>query len=101
VNDAQRVLKWGVLSTARINEEVLPGLLQSRRNEVVAVASRDGGRARAFAARHGIGTIHASYQSLLEDTSIDCVYIPQPNKLHAHCSTPHSPRESTFSARSR
>lgn len=83
MNDVQRVLQWGVLSTARINEEVLPGLLQSRHNEVVAVASRDASRARAFAARHEIGTIHASYQSLLEDTSIDCVYIPLPNKLHA------------------
>jgi D-xylose 1-dehydrogenase (NADP+, D-xylono-1,5-lactone-forming) len=83
VNDAQRFLRWGVLSTARINEAVLPGLRQSQHNEVVAVASRDPSRARAFAARHGIGTIHASYQSLLEDTSIDCVYIPLPNRMHA------------------
>ena len=43
-------VRWGVLSTARIaTEKVIPGIRRSATGEVVAIASRDGGRARAAA----------------------------------------------------
>jgi predicted dehydrogenase len=50
---------------------------------VAAVAARDRRRAEAFAARHGVPAVHDSYASLLADPSIDAVYIPLPNGLHA------------------
>ena len=50
--------------------------------EVVAVAARDRGRARAFAAKHRIPRVHDSYQELLDDPAIDAVYNPLPNGLH-------------------
>jgi hypothetical protein len=37
-------VRWGVLSTARINENFLAGVAESVSCEVAAVASRDGGR---------------------------------------------------------
>jgi hypothetical protein len=40
-------VRWGVLSTARINENFLAGVAESVSREVAAVASRDGGRACA------------------------------------------------------
>lgn len=49
---------------------------------VVAVAARDAQRAKAFAARHGIATVHGSYEDLLADPGIDAVYVPLPNGLH-------------------
>ena len=56
--DAERLeagmdkVRWGVLSTARIaTEKVIPGIRRSARGEVVAIASRDGDRARAAAGR--------------------------------------------------
>jgi predicted dehydrogenase len=49
---------------------------------VAAVASRDGSRARAFAAKHGIARVHQSYQALIDDPDIDAVYNPLPNGLH-------------------
>jgi D-xylose 1-dehydrogenase (NADP+, D-xylono-1,5-lactone-forming) len=75
-------VRWGVLSTARINRLVLAGARASERVDVVAVASRDGGRASAFAHEHGIERAHGSYDALLADTEVEAVYIPLPNSLH-------------------
>jgi predicted dehydrogenase len=51
--------------------------------EVAAVAARDRRRAEAFAARHGVPTVCDSYADLLADPSLDAVYVPLPNGLHA------------------
>jgi predicted dehydrogenase len=51
--------------------------------EVVAVAARDVTRAEAFARKHGIARALPSYQALLEDPSVNAVYNPLPNGLHA------------------
>ena len=49
---------------------------------VAAVAARDSSRARSFAAKHGIASVHESYEALVTDPDIDAVYIPLPNGLH-------------------
>jgi len=51
--------------------------------EVAAVAARDRRRAEAFAARHGVPKVHDSYADLVADPSLDAVYVPLPNGLHA------------------
>src|SRR5262249_40021173 len=43
---------------------------------------RDQARADAFAAENGIPTAYGSYEALLDDDSIECVYIALPNSLH-------------------
>jgi predicted dehydrogenase len=76
-------VRWGVLSTASIAvETVIPGIQKAAGCEVVAIASRDGGRAREVAHRLGIPRAHDSYEALLADPDIDAVYIPLPNHLH-------------------
>src|ERR1039457_2846108 len=50
---------------------------------VAAVAARDPGRARQFAAKHGIPVVHDSYAALIADRVIDAIYNPLPNSLHA------------------
>ena len=50
---------------------------------VAAVAARDRGRAEAFASKYGVATVHDSYADLVDDPSLDAVYIPLPNGLHA------------------
>jgi xylose dehydrogenase (NAD/NADP) len=76
------VVRVGLLSTARINDLVLRGARASERVEVVAVASRDAGRAQAYAAERGIPRAHGSYEALLADAEVDAVYISLPNALH-------------------
>jgi predicted dehydrogenase len=78
------VLRWGVLSTAKIGvEKVIPATVAAGRCEVVAIASRDLGRARAAASGLGIARAFGSYEDLVADPDIDAVYIPLPNHLHA------------------
>ncbi|WP_438351169.1 Gfo/Idh/MocA family oxidoreductase [Paenibacillus sp. FA6] len=76
-------LKWGVLGSARIAvNSVIPGILQSHFNEVVAVASRDLEKAQETAVKFQIPKTYGSYEQLLQDPDIDAVYIPLPNHLH-------------------
>jgi xylose dehydrogenase (NAD/NADP) len=73
---------WGLLSTARINRLVLAGARASDRLDVIAVASRNGARATAYAREHGIERAYGSYDALLEDPDVQAVYISLPNSLH-------------------
>lgn len=77
-----RPIRWGILGTGDINRKVLRGARRSSDLEVVAVASRDEARARAFAAEHGIAGSFGSYEAMLADPGIDAVYICVPNSLH-------------------
>jgi predicted dehydrogenase len=80
-------LRWGILSTADIaRTKVVPGMQRARRSSIVAIASRDAGRAETVAAELGIPRAHASYEALLADPEVDAVYIPLPNHLHAEWS---------------
>jgi xylose dehydrogenase (NAD/NADP) len=79
VSDAVR---WGILSTADINGKVLAGLDGSPAVRVVAVGSRDAGRAQEFASEYGIPRALGSYEDLLADDEVEAVYIPLPNGLH-------------------
>jgi xylose dehydrogenase (NAD/NADP) len=75
-------VRWGVLSTARINQKLLAGARLAPNVDVVAVGSRDRERGEVFAAEHGIGRVHGSYDDLLADPEVEAVYIPLPNSLH-------------------
>lgn len=76
-------IRWGLLSTAKINNAVIEPLKQSARSELVAVASRDQARAEAYAREKGIPKAHGSYEAMLADPEIDAIYNPLPNLLHA------------------
>jgi predicted dehydrogenase len=76
------VIRWGLLSTARINRLVLEGAAETGEVDVVAVASRDAQRAESYAREHGIPRAYGSYQALLEDLDVEAVYISLPNALH-------------------
>jgi predicted dehydrogenase len=79
-------LKWGFLSTARINQALIEPLRFSERNSLVAVASRSQEKADAYAKEWGIPLSYGSYEQLLADPQIDVVYISLPNHLHAEWS---------------
>ena len=76
-------IRWGLLSTARINRRVIPAIRASRRGELVAVASRDINKARQYAAEWEIPEAFGSYEAMLASDLIDAVYISLPNHLHA------------------
>jgi xylose dehydrogenase (NAD/NADP) len=78
-----QTLRWGLLSTAAINSAVISPLRGSKRNRLVAVASRDRARAEAYARLWDVPRALGSYESLLGDPEIDVVYVSLPNSLHA------------------
>ncbi len=75
-------LTLGLLSTAKINAAILKAARGTDKVRVVAVASRDGARAQAYASEHGLERAHASYDALLADDAVDAVYISLPNGMH-------------------
>jgi D-xylose 1-dehydrogenase (NADP+, D-xylono-1,5-lactone-forming) len=79
-------LRWGLLSTARINRAVIPPIRGSVRSELKAVASRDSVKAKEYAREWHIPHAYGSYEELLADPEIDAIYNPLPNHLHAEWS---------------
>src|SRR5271166_3125454 len=51
-------------------------------SQILAIASRDAGKAREAAGRLGIARAYGSYEELLADPEIEAVYNPLPNELH-------------------
>src|SRR2546423_1783083 len=79
----QRPVRWGLLSTARINERLIPVLQGSARCELLAVASKGGQeKATRYASEWNIPRAYGSYEALLADPEIDAVYLSLPNALH-------------------
>jgi len=80
------ILRWGLLSTARINRAVIPPIRNSKRSQLLAVASRDQKSAVEFAQTWQIPRAHSSYEDILADPEIDVIYNPLPNSMHAEWS---------------
>lgn len=77
-----RILRWGLLSTARINRAILTAMPLSKRNIVTAVASRTPAQAAAYAAQWGIPRTFGSYEAMLADPDVDIIYNSLPNGMH-------------------
>jgi xylose dehydrogenase (NAD/NADP) len=75
------MLRWGLLSTARINDALL-GTTSPVSDRFVAVGSRSLEKAQAYAQEKGIPRAHGSYEDLLADPEVDAVYVSLPNGMH-------------------
>lgn len=81
------MLRFGILSTAKIGRELVVPAIQDAENCVVtAVASRDLAKARALADRFGAPHAFGSYEEMLASDVIDAVYIPLPTSQHVEWS---------------
>ncbi|MEE2656373.1 MAG: Gfo/Idh/MocA family oxidoreductase [Chloroflexota bacterium] len=76
-------VRWGLLSTADINKEIIPAIRASSRSSLVAVASRNQETATAYAKKWEIPVSFGSYQDMLDSDKVDAVYIGLPNHLHS------------------
>jgi predicted dehydrogenase len=81
------MLRFGILSTAKIARDVVMPAIQDAENAVItAVASRDVTKARALADRFGVPHAFGSYEEMLASDVIDAVYIPLPTSQHVEWS---------------
>ena len=79
----QRKVKWGVLGVANIAvRKVIPGMQAGECCDIVAIASRDLGKAENAAQTLGIPKAYGSYEALLADPHVEAIYNPLPNHLH-------------------
>jgi D-xylose 1-dehydrogenase (NADP+, D-xylono-1,5-lactone-forming) len=76
-------VRWGILSTAKINDALIFAMRGAPRSELRAVSSRNLEVAQAYATQNNIPIAYGNYEELLADPEIDAVYVPLPNKLHA------------------
>lgn len=83
MNPETSPLRWGILSTGRIAGVFAQGVAASKTGRVTAVGSRTLESARVFAAAHGVGRAHGSYEALLADPEVDAVYVATPHPQHA------------------
>jgi predicted dehydrogenase len=74
--------RWGIAATGHIAGRFATGL-QEVGADLVAVGSRDQGRADAFADEFGIPRRHGSYEDLAADPAVDVVYVATPHVRHA------------------
>jgi predicted dehydrogenase len=73
-------IRWGIMSAANIAyDELVPALRRSNRAVVSAIASKNSSKVDRF----NCPVVYQQYEHLIEAPSIDAVYIPLPNSLHA------------------
>jgi predicted dehydrogenase len=75
-------VRWGIIGAGFIASVFARDLELSPAGEVVAVASRRQTAGREFADTHGIPNAYDSYAALLEDASVEAVYIAVPHTEH-------------------
>jgi D-xylose 1-dehydrogenase (NADP+, D-xylono-1,5-lactone-forming) len=83
MSGTDKALRIGVLGAANIARAFIAALRGSSKVEVCAVASRDAEKAAAFAKENGIAQSFGRYEAMLADPTIEAVYNPLPNNLHA------------------
>lgn len=81
------MLRFGILSTAKIGREHLIPAIQSASNATLAgIASRKLSSAKKLAKQTGAPLAFGSYEAMLESDEIDAVYIPLPTSHHVEWS---------------
>ncbi len=80
-------LNWGILGAARVNERLLPAIVEAPNSRLVAIASRRSGASLEILNKYapctqGV-TFHASLEALLDDRNVQAVYLPMANHEHA------------------
>ncbi|MGZ4996877.1 MAG: Gfo/Idh/MocA family protein [Methylobacter sp.] len=80
-------LRWGILGAARVNERLMPAILEASNAELVAIASRRPGAAQQtlaqYGAQHQQARCYDNLEALLNDPDVDAVYLPLSNDEHA------------------
>lgn len=78
----KKLVKWGILSAGNISGTFAEALKEAEGSEFYAVAARDGGEAKDFAAKHGASKSYEGYEALLADSQVDAIYIGTLHPFH-------------------
>lgn len=81
----QKTIKWGILGCGSIAHKFAHDLALVADSELVAVASRDISRAKAFGRSYRAKKCYGSYEALLNDPEVMVVYVATRHPYHASC----------------
>ncbi len=80
-------LSWGILGAARVNERLLPAIVETSNSQLVAIASRREGAAKAtldkYAPNASGVACYDDLESLIADPKVEAIYCPMANEEHA------------------
>jgi xylose dehydrogenase (NAD/NADP) len=80
-------ISWAILGAARVNEKLIPAIINSKQGKLVAIGSRRKNAAeecvKKYAEKH-INKIecHTGFDSIIDNKEIDAIYIPLSNEEH-------------------
>lgn len=85
---SQQQLKWGILGAARVNQRLLPAIMEAPNSQLVAIASRRVGAAKEILEKYATDdtssvTCYDDLESLVADANVEAVYCPMANEEHA------------------
>ena len=81
-------LKWGILGAARVNERLLPAIIEAPNAQLVAIASRRAGAAKATLEKYApcyadSVKCYDDLDLLIQDKNVEAIYCPMANEEHA------------------
>lgn len=80
-------LRWGILGAARVNDKLMPAIVEADNAKLVAIASRRPGAAAETLQKHAPNETDAEAlddpMALLARQDIDAIYLPMANEEHA------------------
>ena len=82
----QTILRWGILGAARVNERLLPAIVEAENAKLIAIASRRPGAAAEIVSKYApqetdVLTLDDP-EMLLSHPDIDAIYLPMANEEH-------------------
>ncbi|KAK7387363.1 hypothetical protein VNO78_28109 [Psophocarpus tetragonolobus] len=85
MGEKSETVRFGILGCAEIARKVARAIGLAPNASLCAVASRSKEKAEKFAAENGFPAsvrVYGSYDEVLDDPSVDAVYVPLPTTLH-------------------
>jgi predicted dehydrogenase len=76
------IVRWGIIGPGRIAHTFARDIAGVANAELVAVAARDGKRARRFGQQYDVEHCHAGYHALFDNAAVDAVYVATPHSCH-------------------
>jgi xylose dehydrogenase (NAD/NADP) len=85
---SDKKLQWGILGAARVNERLLPAIIETPNSQLVAIASRRAGAAKATLEKYAPCYVNSvqcydDMDALLQDKNVEAIYCPMANEEHA------------------
>ena len=76
---SEKMIKWGFIGCGEVTKTKSgPAFQKVEHSEVVAVMSRDGAKAKAYAKERGIRKWYDDAQELIDDPEVNAIYIATP-----------------------